>query len=105
MRKSKPKPPKTLSIEGKKLCQRIFDESDMDSPAISLLNLLVQSFDRMNEAREHIAKHGIVLAEKTANGDTKYRANPACGIERDSKAAMMRAWKLLGYDQAPAGVL
>jgi len=104
LKKNQPKPPATLSAEAKKLWQSILAESDMDAAGFTLLNILAESFDRMREAQAHIKEYGIVLTETTAAGNIHHRANPSCSIERDAKAAMMRAWKLLGYDQAPAGV-
>lgn len=102
--KQTPKPPKTLTPEARKLWQAIFDESEMDAPALALLNILAESFDRMRQAQAHIKKNGIVFEEKTAAGNVHYRANPACAVERDAKSNLMRAWRLLGFDQVPPGV-
>lgn len=98
-----PNAPSHLTPEAQQLWLRIYADCEWDEPGILLLNTVAESFDRMREAQRHIAVHGIVLAEKTAAGDLKHRTNPAVGVERDSKAAMMRAWKLLGFDQAPPG--
>jgi hypothetical protein len=59
----------------------------------------------MLQARRLIAKHGPLIVEKTAAGNTHVRANPACAVERDAANAMMRAWRLLGFDQEPPGMI
>ena len=97
----KTKPPRDLSPEGKKLWYRIFASADMDEPAVILLDSLCRSWDRTQQAREIIARDGPVLTETTAAGNTKSRMHPACQIERDASATMMRAWRLLGFDQQP----
>jgi phage terminase small subunit len=101
---NKPKPPTDLSAAAKKLWRTVYDSGDFDPPAMVLLDSLARSWDRVQQARALILKDGIVLVEKTAHGDEKSRANPACAIERDASASMMRAWRLLGFDQAPPEV-
>ena len=96
---TKPKPGKRLSAEAQKLWRRIAEENEIDQAAALLLDTLCESFDRMRQAQATIVKLGIVIAEKTDAGTVKVRANPACGIERDARAAMLRTWKLLGFDQ------
>ena len=98
------KPPKNVSPEGKKLFKAILEEAEMDGPGLILVNLLVESFDRYQQARTFIAKHGIAYAERNGSGETKVKINPALAIERDAKAAIMRAWALLGFDQEVPGM-
>ena len=81
--------------------QRLFDASDIDEVAEPLLHSFCQHWDRVQEVRTLLARDGIILTEKTAAGLEKRRAHPAIAIERDASAAMMRAWRLLGYDQQP----
>ena len=97
----KAKPPRDLTADAKKLWYRIFASSDMDEPAVILLDSLCRSWDRVQQARAIITRDGPVLIEKTAAGNTKSRMHPASQIERDSAATMMRAWRLLGFDQQP----
>jgi P27 family predicted phage terminase small subunit len=99
------KPPKDLSREARDLWRRIHDEMEVDAPALLLLDSVCQQFDRMMQARKILAKQGIIVEDKTAAGLTRLRAHPACTIEASAAAAMMRAWRLLGFDQAaPPGV-
>ena len=97
----KPKPPADLTTAAKKLWGRIYDSAEMDEPAMVLLDSLCRSWDRAQAAHVLIERDGLVLVERTAHGDAKSRANPACAIERDSAASLMRAWRLLGFDQQP----
>src|ERR1035438_6070419 len=94
--------PKHLTAAGKKLFREISDEIDVSDRAASLLLMtLCEQFDRMNKARAIIAKDGVIIDDRFG----QKRAHPACAIERDATAAMMRAWRLLGFDQAPPGAI
>jgi phage terminase small subunit len=94
-----PKPPGDLTPEGKQLWRRIYDEIDVDEPARLLLDTLCRQFCRMEEAREAIAKEGAVSKDRFG----QYKPSPWVAIERDSSASMMRAWRLLGFDQIATG--
>lgn len=98
-------PPGGLTPEGKKLWRRIAANIELDEPASAILALMCESFDRMREAQAHIKKHGIVFAEQTAKGNTHHRMNPAVGVERDSRAAVIRCYRALGLDIEPSGVM
>jgi phage terminase small subunit len=100
-RNNGPKPPKDLSPSAKRVWQQPFDASEVDPVAEPLLHSFCQHWDTVQQARALLAKEGIILTEKTAAGLEKRRAHPAVSVERDASAAMMRAWRLLGYDQAP----
>lgn len=90
-------PPKHLTPEGRKLWKTISDDVELDQPALLLLTTLCEAFDRMNQAREVLKRDGILVKDRFG----QEKAHPACGIERDSSASLMRAWRLLGFDQAP----
>jgi P27 family predicted phage terminase small subunit len=91
-------PPDELSKEAKTWWRRLVDEYAIEDQAGHLLlQMALQSFDRMNEARELIAKHGAVVTDRWG----QLRANPACTVERDSRAAMLAALKALNLDLEP----
>ena len=94
-------PPKDLSREARKLWARLFDAADIDPVAEILLDTLCRSWDRLQQARELLAKEGIVVQEKTAHGGMKARAHPAVLVEHNAAATLCRCWRLLGFDQAP----
>jgi P27 family predicted phage terminase small subunit len=91
------KPPNHLTADGKKLWQTIADDVELDQPALLILGTLCEQFDRMNQARLILKREGILVKDRFG----QQKQHPACGIERDSAAAVMRAWRLLGFDQAP----
>lgn len=68
-----------------------------DSGGLLLLQTACEAFDRMRQAQEIIAKHGAVVPDR--NGQLK--TNPAAGIERDARAAMLSALKALHLDLEP----
>jgi P27 family predicted phage terminase small subunit len=99
--KRKPKPPEHLSIEARALWRRTYEVCDMDPPAVLLLNTMCEQFDRMRSAQALIRAEGLIVTEETAAGKVKKRPHPACVIEAAAAAALMKAWKLLGFDQQP----
>ena len=90
-------PPTHLSSAGKKLFVRIASEIELDEPALLLLTTLCEQYDRMNQARELLKKEGIVVKDRFGQD----KQHPAVGIEVNAAAGMMRAWRLLGFDQEP----
>jgi P27 family predicted phage terminase small subunit len=96
-----PRPPKDLSREAKKLWQRLYDESDIDPVAEVLLDTLCRTWDRLQQARELLAKEGVIISEKTGAGIEKRRTHPAVLVEHNAAATVCRCWRLLGFDQLP----
>ena len=97
--KNAPKPPVDLTGDAKKIWKQIFAEIEVDTPAVLLLNLMMASWDRWQQARAAITKDGC-----TVTGRFGVKASPWMAIERDSAATVTRCWRLLGFDQAPPGV-
>jgi phage terminase small subunit len=62
-----------------------------------LLEQALRSFDRVQAASKLIAEHGEVLRDRFG----QLRANPACTVERDARAAMLAAFKQLNLDVEP----
>jgi len=59
------------------------------------LETACEALDRQKQAAEAIETHGVVLV----NEDTgQIRPNPACVVERDSRAAMLSALRALRLD-------
>jgi P27 family predicted phage terminase small subunit len=94
------KPPNNLSAEGKRLFTRLFSDFVFeDAGALLLLATVCESHDRMRRAQKLIAKHGELITDRWG----QLRPNPACVVERDSRAAMLTALKALNLDLAPPG--
>lgn len=100
MTKSKPaalKPPKHLRAASSEWWKQVVSEFDLDSHHIRLLTKACEAFDRSEQAREAILKHGIVFNDRFGCP----RARPECAIERDSRLAFARLVREIGMDVSP----
>jgi phage terminase small subunit len=98
--KSKPadqKPPKHLRPASSQWWTQIVSEFDLDSHHIRLLTKAVEAFDRSEQAREALLKHGLVYQDRFGAP----RARPECAIERDSRLAFARLIREIGLDVSP----
>jgi hypothetical protein len=64
---------------------------------VKLLTAAAESWDRLQEAREAIAKFGLTFNDRFGNP----RARPEVGIERDAKIAFARLVRELRLDVGP----
>lgn len=96
-----PKPPAHLTPKAKKLWNAIFDDIELDAAALLLLNTLAEQFDRYNEARAILKTEGVIVTDRFG----QKKQHPACLLERDAATGMMRAWRLLGFDQVPPAAI
>ena len=62
------KPPTDVSAAARKLWRSIYDSADIDAPALPLLDVFVQQYDRMVEAREILKTCGIQASPYTYGG-------------------------------------
>ena len=98
--KPAPAPPKDLSQAAKTwwaTLTRDYMIEGNDSAGLLLLETALRAFDRMTQAQALIVEHGLVTVDRHA----QLRPNPACVIERDSRAAMLMALKSLNLDLEP----
>lgn len=94
----RPSPPSHLSKEAAEQWIALTGEYDITDPAgLLLLQTSLEAFDRMREAQGLIAKHGAV----TFDNKNQLRTNPATVIERDSRASVLAALKMLNLDVEP----
>jgi phage terminase small subunit len=69
----------------------------VQSPAaLEILDQAMHAFDRIAQAQAELRKHGS-LFHKDRNG--VIRPHPAVVVERNSRAAMISAFKLLGFEE------
>ncbi len=92
-----PKPPKHLSKESKDIWNRINKEWDLDPAGLLILQSALESWDRLKQAQNLIAKQGLTVVDKYG----QVKMNPAVQIERDSRALMLRHLKALNLDLEP----
>lgn len=98
MKDSALKPSCKLSAEATAWWKRLTVEFSIDDDAgLLLLETALVAYDRMRDAQRLIAKHGQVVNDRWG----QLKPNPACVIERDSRAAMLQALKQLNLDLEP----
>jgi phage terminase small subunit len=94
------RPPSGLSSAAVEWWTRLHAEFDLsDEGAAFLLESALRAFDRMNQAAALIEKHGVCIEDRYK----QLKPNPACAVERDSRAAMLQAFKALNLDVVPPG--
>jgi len=93
--KQQPPPPKHLSVEGRRMWSKLLDEFALDDAAgLALLQAACEARDRSQQARQMIAKDGLVLEDRFG----QQKAHPACAIERDARGQMIAALRALRLD-------
>jgi P27 family predicted phage terminase small subunit len=99
LKKSPAQPcPKGLSPAAVSWWNRLNAEFELTDEAASfLLESALRCFDRMNEAAKLIAEHGVAIKDRYG----QLKSNPATTVERDSRAAMLSAFKQLNLDVLP----
>jgi hypothetical protein len=91
------RPPPGLSKAGRKLWTSIAEEIDLDAGAAVILTMLVEAFDRRQQARDAITKDGAVFKDRFHQA----KPSPWCAIERDSGLCVQRCYHALGLDLVP----
>jgi P27 family predicted phage terminase small subunit len=91
-------PPKHLSAASKAWWRSVLDTYVLEPHHVHLLRCACESMDRMNQAREALAQHGLTFM----NSDGEPRTRPEVQIERDSRLAFARLVRELDLDvEAP----
>jgi hypothetical protein len=73
--------------------KRTLEEFELEADALLILRTACECFDRAQQAREAIAKDGLVSAGKL---------HPAVGVEKQAYGLFLRAMRQLGLDiEAP----
>jgi phage terminase small subunit len=90
-------PPKHLRPETAAWFASVTKEYELDSHHVRLLTKACEAWDRSEQAREAMAKHGMTYEDRFGAP----RARPECAIERDSRLAFARLVRELRLDVAP----
>jgi phage terminase small subunit len=94
MKKSKPKPPETLSDEAG-WWKRIIETFEVDDPAgYLLLGTALEAFDDLRAAQAILEKDGPIIQDRWG----QKRQHPATLVLRDSRNLMLRSLKALNLD-------
>jgi P27 family predicted phage terminase small subunit len=89
------KPPKHLSTAGRRLFSDLSKNYRINDPAgLKILTTLCEASDRAKSCREVIDREGVTVTDKF--GQTK--PHPLLAAERDSRAQILQAFKVLGLD-------
>ena len=98
MKQQTPAAPKDLSPTAAAWWSKLLIEYQInDSAGLMILEQALRSFDRAEEARRLIDKEGAVVLDRFKQA----RQHPACQIERDSRAALVKTLGCLGIDGGP----
>lgn len=99
--KLKIKAPPGLSKAASEWWKKLQAEYEIiDHAGLLLLEQALRSFDRAEEARALIDKEGAVIRDRF----NQPRQHPACQVERDSRAAVVKTLAALGIDGGPVDV-
>jgi P27 family predicted phage terminase small subunit len=91
-----PIPPKHLSTAAKKWWRDVLKSFEFEQSELPLLEAAATAWDRAQEARKLIEDNGITIIDRFK----QVKANPACGVERDSLATYARLVRQLGFAKA-----
>jgi hypothetical protein len=92
-----PQPPAHLGEAGLGLWRSIQQSYQIDDPGgLALLTVAAESSDRVASCRRQLDEAGEVIMVRG-----QPRAQPAAAIERDARAALIRALKALNLDVEP----
>jgi P27 family predicted phage terminase small subunit len=91
------KPPTHLRAATSQWWAQVVAEYDLEAHHIRLLSKASEAFDRSEQAREALLKHGLTYDDRFGSP----HARPEVAIERDSRIAFARLVRELGLDVAP----
>lgn len=92
------KPPTHLGAHSRKFWAKTVSDYELEEHHLLILRAALESWDRAELARRIIADEGPVVRDRFGQP----RAHPAVAIERDARAAFLRAMRELDLDGEPA---
>src|SRR4030042_578428 len=97
IKKEKKRIPKHLKSSTKKWFREIIETYELESHHVKLLTLAAEAWDRCQDARKAITKHGSVFIDKFGQP----KARPEIAIERDARIAFARLLRELNLSETP----
>lgn len=98
MRLKRSRPPSHLKREGAKFWREIVAEFRIDDAAgLALVATAAECLDRVRAAQAAITEHGPLVVDRYGC----QKLNPACQLEKDSRAGFIAALKALNLDIEP----
>ena len=93
-RTNKPKPPAHLRAPTARWWRSVLSDYELEEHHRRLLTLAAEAWDRTQQAREALKKHGITYRDRFGQP----HARPEVMIERDSRLAFARLLRELALD-------
>ncbi len=95
MSNRKPAAPAHLSREGKRIWSRILAEFTIeDTAGLLLLRTALEAWDRAQDARARIDKHGPLVKDRYNCA----KQHPLLGVEKDARASFLACMRTLALD-------
>ena len=89
-----PAAPEHLSAEASAIWDRTVTAFVLEPHDLERLRVALEAWDRAQEARAVLDREGLTYLDRF----DQPRPRPECNIERDNRAAFLRAWRELGLD-------
>lgn len=90
----KHQPPEHLNAESRRWYASIVSDYQLESHHLKLLQAAAECWDRAQQARESVAKDGLIHKDRHGN----LRAHPGVQIERDNRTLFARLLRELALD-------
>ena len=94
MTKTKYPAPKHLRRSTKEWFASVVEQYELDEHHVKMLTRCAEAWDRGEEAREALAKHGLVFLDRFDSP----RSRPEIAIERDARTGFFRGLRDLDLD-------
>ncbi len=91
------RPPPHLSAAARRWWREVVSTWELETHHLKVLTAVCEAWDRMNEARAAVKRHGLLIPDRFG----QLRTNPAVQIERDSRTALYRGVRELDLDLEP----
>ena len=90
-------PPKHLRTATKRWFIHVTENFELEQHHIRLLTLAAQAWDRAEQAREALARHGLTYEDRFGSPHPR----PEIAVERDCRTSFARLLRELDLDLAP----
>jgi len=90
----KPTPPAHLRAATQKWWSQVVADFELEPHHLRLLTLAGEAWDRTQQAREALKRHGVTFADRFGQP----RGRPEVTIERDSRLAYLKVMRELALD-------
>jgi phage terminase small subunit len=94
MTETQPKPPRHLSLQAKRFWRAVCSEYELECDALLILQTACEQWDRAQQARELLAREGLVV-----DG----RRHAGVDIEKQATGLFLRAMRQLALDVVEPG--